>query len=569
MPTSHLSICFTIAVALATVFGTDAQRTSAAERSARRSERAARDNWQPTRLDVDEAEAKSIELERGDWQPPYIRRVEAVAPAPIQDEAGPLPEALCGVPVTAPSAPQPARRLGLFYDWKQRLWGNQNKPCPADCDGNCGNGCAPAGCDSMGTDSCACGSVECGGQCKPKVLSCGSCEGQGCSLCGEFTSPEAWKPYVTIRLPQDGWVNVEYLSWEQDGLPLPPLITTSTDPAIPRPQAGVLGDPTTQILFGGEEVLTEEFEGARTRFGIWLDNGHTWGFGVELFEIGTEVVSFGTESTGDPILARPFFNTQTGLEDSGLIAFPAVATGSVAAAAATRFRGLGLTFRRLRRCKEGCSPFLFFGPNSDFCSRVEAIFGLRLLELQESVQIREDMVSADVTSPGSLSIFDQFDTRNRFDGFELGWSYRHVRGFWSFESLLRLGIGNNRQTITIRGGTRVEDPTNTPVVQSLPGGFLAQESNIGTFQQNEFSVVPELNLNLGFQVTDRFRVTLGYTGIYWSNVVRPSDHMSRDINPAFFPPASVPFTGVRRPEFAFQTRDYWVQGFNIGGEYRW
>ncbi len=114
--------------------------------------------------------------------------------------------------------------------------------------------------------------------------------------------------------------------------------------------------------------------------------------------------------------------------------------------------------------------------------------------------------------------------------------FRRTRGFWTMDALIRLAIGNTRQTVTINGQTTINDPTNTPAVQTLPGGLLTQTSNIGTYRQDEFAVVPELNLNLGYQLTDHFRVMLGYTAIYWSNVVRPGQQISLDVNPNLLPP---------------------------------
>ena len=95
------------------------------------------------------------------------------------------------------------------------------------------------------------------------------------------------------------------------------------------------------------------------------------------------------------------------------------------------------------------------------------------------------------------------------------------------------------------------------------------EPDIGTYTQNEFTVVPEFNMNVGYQLTDHLRATLGYTFIYWSNVVRPGEQMSLDVNTDLLPPPAEPVTGVLRPAFSFDTTDYWVQGINFGGEYRW
>ena len=108
--------------------------------------------------------------------------------------------------------------------------------------------------------------------------------------------------------------------------------------------------------------------------------------------------------------------------------------------------------------------------------------------------------------------------------------------------MIKMAVGNTRQTVRIIGQTTINDP-NDPPVQTLPGGLLTQTSNIGMYKQNQFSVVPELNLDLGYQLTDHLKATFGYTFIYWSNVVRAGDQISRDVNPNLLPPPADPFTG--------------------------
>lgn len=351
---------------------------------------------------------------------------------------------------------------------------------------------------------------------------------------------------------------------------LPPLITTSTDPNVAQADAGVLGVPSTQILFGGESVLDSGFNGGRLQFGVWLDRAHTWGVGGEYFQLDQETTSFSATNANLPIIARPFFNTLTGVEDSGLTAFPGrITDGSISASAYSELKGGGFNLRYLNCCTEGCVTPLFCSCPEKFCSRTETLIGYRYLQLDEGVMIQESEVSGLTAAPGSLALTDHFDTRNQFNGFDFGWKYRRNRGFWSFDAMFRMGVGVTRQRVTINGQTTINDPNNNPVVQTLPGGFLAQTTNIGTYTQDEFAVVPEFRTNIGYQMTDHWRVNFGYTFIYWSNVVRPGHTISRDINPNLFPPPVQPFAGAQRPAFAWDTTDYWVQGLNVGAEYRW
>lgn len=532
---SRCFLCWIVLLMMSASADLWAQQSTSGRRSVRQSERLARQSWQPVR-----SSAKT-----------NVRRVDY-----HQVESLPAPPPT-GIPAPIPD-PNPSIMKSNRPLVDASALDGQITFAPLH-DGS-------VACDALPAGECGCGSLACGGCDSPIGCDapCGSCDGSGCSTCGELCSPNAWRPCVTLCMPQDGWFSLEYLGWVQDGMNLPPLVTTSVDPNVDREDAGVLTNPSTRVLFGGTDVLDDGLNGARLGFGVWLNRSHTWGVGAELFELDRESEGLITSSTGDPILARPFFNTMTGEEDSGLVAYPGLLSGSIAAVASSKLSGARFYLRRLRCCNEGCNQLWWCTCPQQYCSRTEAVIGYRYLELEESVVVFE----SDVSSTGTLNLFDSFEVRNQFNGLDVGWMYRNTRGFWTFDTQLRLAVGNTRQTVRINGQTTVNDPTDPPA-QTLTGGFLAQTTNIGTYRQNEFAVVPEFNMNLGYQMTDHLRVMLGYTFIYWSNVVRPGDQISRDINPLLFPPPANPLSGANRPAFAFDTTDYWVQGVNLGLEYRW
>lgn len=421
-------------------------------------------------------------------------------------------------------------------------------------------------CDAMGGPACGCDAVGCD--------SMGSCQpGCGCSLCGELAGGRAWRPAITVSLPQDGWVSFEAIHYWTDGMDLPPLVTQS--PAgTAQTDAGVLTRATTTTLFGGNEVLSDPFDGGRLRFGFWLDRCHTVGLGAEYFELGRETASFSAASTGDPVLARPFFNTLTGRADAELVAFnngnDVQLTGEVAVQAYSELVGGSFYVRWLRSCSEGCSDWLFCGRNGHYCSRSDFRVGYRYMELNEGVMITEALTSSVLPSRGRFNISDDFRTENQFNGVDLAWSNRIVRGYWTLESMARIGVGNTRQTVTIDGQTTIVDQTDVanPTTETHDAGLLALSTNSGVHRQDEFSVLPEFNLTLGYQLTDHLKATVGYTGIYWSNVVRPGQHIPTGINPDFLPP-EIASNGDARPLFAFDTTDYWAHGITYGLEYRW
>ena len=78
--------------------------------------------------------------------------------------------------------------------------------------------------------------------------------------CGE--SPDLSDPTMLFDLPVPHllgliqnrvWFRGEYLLWATKGACTPPLLTTST-PNTPEGQAGVLGQPHTEILLGNQKM---------------------------------------------------------------------------------------------------------------------------------------------------------------------------------------------------------------------------------------------------------------------------------------------------------------------------
>jgi hypothetical protein len=399
---------------------------------------------------------------------------------------------------------------------------------------------------------------------------CDSCGTAGCESCSVGVYEDLCvQNYgrIYISLPAHGWVHAEGLTWFQSGMSLPPLVSTSPT-GTPRAAAGVLGQQGTSVLFGGnDEAMTDATGGFRIRFGTWL--GAIPGLGLEGEYVGLSerTDSFFDQSTGAPgslILARPFFNILSGQNDSELISFPGVVRGNIGVDMTNELRGAAFRFRRQICCSTGCGFSDWACQTVPVSTRLDLTAGYRFWQLGESVGIREELTSLE--SPGSFDITDRFETRNQFNGPEIGVVWQGRRGWWSLDALARVAFGNVLQTVNIDGSTSI---TENNVTTDYDSGFLAQRTNIGTFQRDRFTMVPELGLNLGYQVTRRLRATFGYSLIYWGNVVRPGDQIDLDVNTNLLAPEVTPFTGPLRPQFQFQQTDYWVQGLSYGAEFRW
>jgi hypothetical protein len=396
------------------------------------------------------------------------------------------------------------------------------------------------------------------------AVSDGGCDGIGCAGCDACGDPYGWRKCFCIWFPSDGWVRGEYLSAFLTGVSTPPLVTTSSQGTL-RSAAGVLGRETTSILYGGEELLTDQRGGFRLRFGTYFDPRHRVGLQAEVFNFESQSANFSETSSGDPILARPFFNMLTGAEDSELVAFPNVASGTVSVDHTQTFKGAGFHVRHLLCGNEPCPADwinLALGPNQ----RLDGIVGYRYLQLGEDLQVMEDLISTDPTDPGRFVIRDAFNATSQFNGVDVGVVYTGRRNQWTLEVLYRMAIGNTRQTVDINGRTST---TVGAVEESYTGGLLAQRSNIGMYSQDSFAVVPELGLTLGYQITPRWELMFGYTFLYWTDVVRAAEQISLDVNPNLLPPESQPFTGPLRPSFDMRTANLLMQAVSVGAEWRW
>jgi hypothetical protein len=92
---------------------------------------------------------------------------------------------------------------------------------------------------------------------------------------------------------------------------------------------------------------------------------------------------------------------------------------------------------------------------------------------------------------------------------------------------------------------------------------------MGHSSQAEFSLIPEVNLAVSYQLTQHIRLYGGYNFLYWTNVIRPGDHITNAIDSRQVPTDQNFTQGARGigPAFPqFQTRDFFAHGFFVGVE---
>lgn len=372
---------------------------------------------------------------------------------------------------------------------------------------------------------------------------CSSCGGDGCGVCG---------PQGRI------WGEFDYILWSARGDKAPPLVTTS--PAgTASASAGVLGTPGAGILAGGAGLGDEFRSGIRVNIGGWLNDSQTFGVQVGGFTIADANTSAAFSSTGDPILARPFVNAITGLPASQLVALPGILAGGVGVDHSSSIYGFDAALRGNMCCSS--------------CYRLDALLGYRYFHLEEGLTVSENL-TAGAAAPAALGVaagtnirvVDAFSTSNTFNGVQAGFTGEYR--FWDrlfFSGTGKASFGWIDQTSNIFGATTVTLPGATPTTAA--GGLLALSSNIGSRSRSEAVIVPELNLNLGMQVTQNVRLRAGYNFLYVSSVVRPGNVIDTTVNPGLIPPP----TGSplpARPAVQPRLDDFFLHGINAGVEVR-
>jgi hypothetical protein len=149
---------------------------------------------------------------------------------------------------------------------------------------------------------------------------------------------------------------------------------------------------------------------------------------------------------------------------------------------------------------------------------------------------------------------------------------RYNSGPWFANGAVKFGMGAMRQTVEVSGSLVTNDFTNFGPTQTFSGGYFALPTNIGNHTRTVFAVLPEVALNVGYQITPWASVFVGYTFLYTNNVVRPGNQINRNINPTQSvsyvgePPANL--QGPVQPTFKFNGSGFWAQGINVGLGFR-
>jgi hypothetical protein len=358
-------------------------------------------------------------------------------------------------------------------------------------------------------------------------------------------------------------LNVDYLLYFTSAQPAPfPFVTTSA----PN-DGGQLGRPTTTILHAREDLGYDLISGFRVSGGRFFSDDCRWGLSASGF--GTEQKSniffASSDRTGQPLLARPFINAVTGGQTVLLASFPTFAAGAVNVDTSTQTFGaelMGMT-NLYRSCpSDGCA------------GNINLHAGFRFTQLNEDLGIsqRSTILAGTApfdgkvySAPAAIEVRDNFNAVNDFYGGQVGLSAERRSGRYMVSFFGKFAAGIMHQRVQIDGTSALVDPTRN-IASRVTGGLFANAQNIGRYNNDEFAIIPEVNINLGYNWTSWLSTTVGYNFIYMSRVARPGTQFTQTVNPAIIPTSPNYGFGsaIATPNLTLNQDDFWLQGVNFG-----
>jgi hypothetical protein len=363
--------------------------------------------------------------------------------------------------------------------------------------------------------------------------------------------------------------DLEYVLW---------FLATSRN-SMPTAATDVLGRSDSFVvgaLADAEHGRKGPVSGTRFALGYWAVEDNPWvpggirDLGVEtvFFFVGQRGSSFVDTTT--PTIVRPFFDLNNRQESGFIVTAPGLATGGIAASAQVELWG----------AEANVWKNVYHDLLGTTCS-LDVMAGFRYLSMDQRLAIESTSAfNRDLTAfpaflsfaGNTLEVLDSFATHNRFYGGQIG-----VAGKWwpvqwmLIEGGVKVGIGATAEDLEIGGG-QLRTLANSARIFSQ-GGLLALPSNSGSFHNNKFAQVPELNLKVAALYSSHLKFSVGFSALYWSRVLRPGQQIDREIDitqiPNFPPAAGAIPTGLNQPGVLFKQSDLWVLGISFGFEVNW
>ena len=358
---------------------------------------------------------------------------------------------------------------------------------------------------------------------------------------------------------QQFWLSGDYLYWWIKDSPAPiPLVTEG--PVVPN-QTAVLGRPGTHLLLGGKEINNRGRSGGRFGAGYWFDSDRVFGLEARYLFLSHRSKTKSVYSNGQsnsPFLALLFFDAERSSESSTRIALLGVFSGRATLKVENWMQDAELngSFKVFNRCD---------------CFDLKILLGFLWWNFNENLTFKTS--SPFVIPP--IDIFqtkDRFRAHNNFYGGQVGLTAEYLWNRFSLQVRGQIALGAMRGKLLIKGQLVTNDFDNNGAAEKFPAGYLALSTNEGHHHRTRFSVIPQVNADIGYDLANWTSIHIGYTFLYATEVMWASNQIDRQINPSQSPAISgnpsTTVVGVSRPKALFKTKSFWAQGLNVGLQFQ-
>jgi hypothetical protein len=457
-----------------------------------------------------------------------------------------------------------------------------------------------------------------------------------CPTCGAGLCDDCSQCY-----PYRFWGGVEYILWRIKDTGVPSLSVSSgagflflpvNNTIISTNATGAVSNVTqvNQVVTlpasftvnsnqgGNNTVSFGDQPGMRFNVGYWLDSEQCFGIDASYFHQWRRTNNFfNTGSTSNIGIPTSFADTQliqTLTTVNGVTAAqaqPSIPPVPIFVSAAESNILTGSISNQVwgtefnARCRVCC-----FG-----CMKIDAIGGVRYLDLDEQLQTLQTVnlvatPQASLTPPGGTTgnppvtngnaasaipagaftfnnavplptsasfagnIFDLINVRNRFYGAQVGFDYDwRVIGNVFITGFTKIALGDMHETFFLQGQTMSIFTGTT----TAGGEFVGPQYNMKRFNFDRVCLMPEVDLNLGYELTRNVRVYVGYDYLYMSALARPVEQLTVAQsstalsfgNAAGLSGAQPQTIPVFAPAFKPHNNQAWMYGINMGVDFRY
>jgi hypothetical protein len=354
------------------------------------------------------------------------------------------------------------------------------------------------------------------------------------------------------------WVSADYLLWTVRHQTLPG-VAASTPMALGVDLSAAGGSRMTPVFLAasadGIDINTGDHSGFRIGLGYWFDPQQCCGVEANFMYLERTGGVFSNASNNSPQFTINAVSSGAAVIAPGAAPAAALILANASAnvyASTTNSLWGGEVNGRWTSVQFGTMTF-------------GGLAGFRYVGFDESLNL-QDSALLSLATAGSPTVVqnttDSIRARNNFYGGQLGtdvtWFCKGV--FLDLRG--KVGLGMTHESVDLGGATTM---TLNGVSTTLPGGALTGAGTLGTHNRNRIAWTYELNLKLGYEVTNWFSIYVGYDYLDLSNVVRSTGVTGVSQTNVT---ATVAGTGtavtLSQPTFRFTDSNLWLQGFNFG-----